>query len=450
MKTTAIILASGSGERFLGEKPKQFVKLAGLPVLVHTLKVFEYNNKIDDIVVVTNEENIDLVWEYSSTYNLKKIQKVVAGGKTRQESSKIGLECCENTDYVLIHDGVRPFITDKIINDLVEALKKHRAVDTVISSADTIVKVDENDFIKEIPNRNLLRRGQTPQAFEYNLIIEAHKKALEDDVLNSTDDCGLVLKQGMPVYTVPGDEQNIKITYPIDLHIADKLFQLRKQTIQDNKNITDFIKDKVVIIIGGTSGIGLALTNKLNMAGAKVYSISRNTEIKIDIKDYNSVNRVFNEIFSKEKNIDFIINCAGDLIRKSVENTAIEEWEYLYDINMKGCFFIAKASLPFFKKQGFGNLLFVSSSSYTRGRGGYAAYCSSKAALVNFTQAFAEEVINNNIKVNVVSPGRVATPLRYRNFGKENPETLLSAEYVADEMLKILIQDTTGSVFEIS
>jgi 2-C-methyl-D-erythritol 4-phosphate cytidylyltransferase len=450
MKITAVILASGTGERFLGDKPKQFVKLAGLPVLVHTLKVFESNKQINEVIVVTNEIYIDLVWEYASQYHLSKIQKVVAGGKTRQESSMIGLESCdEKTKYVLIHDGVRPFITNKIIDEIISSVKIHKAVDTVIASSDTIVQVNENNFIENIPNRNYLRRGQTPQAFEYSLILEAHKKAIKNNMDNSTDDCALVLKQNHPVFCINGDEQNIKITYPIDLHIADKLFQLRTQSVQNKMDFKNFFNNKVILVIGGTSGIGKKLVEKLQINGAIVYPLSRNTDIKIDITNISSIKLALNEILEKENKIDFIINCAGDLIRKNIEFMNIDEWEYIYDLNIKSCFLLSKVSIPMFKKQGFGNLIFISSSSYTRGRGGYAAYCSSKAALVNYSQALAEEVLDSNIKVNVVSPGRVATPLRKRNFGKEDPSTLLTAEYVAEKILEVLIQDTTGSVFEI-
>jgi 2-C-methyl-D-erythritol 4-phosphate cytidylyltransferase len=129
---------------------------------------------------------------------------------------------------------------------------------------------------------------------------------------------------------------------------------------------------------------------------------------------------------------------------------ALDEWRYLYDVNVTGCFNLAKVLVPVFKRQYGGSLLFVGSSSYTRGRAGYAAYSSSKAALVNFCQAFAEEMTDWNVKVNVASPGRVNTPLRQRNFGKEDPTTLLDPDFVAAQIVQALALDTTGSVFEIA
>lgn len=452
MNCTAIILASGEGERFQGILPKQFTKLAGLPILVHTLKVFQQSPQINYIVVVTNERHVELVWSYATTYDFDKVVKVVCGGQTRQESSQVGLNCCaQETDYVLIHDAVRPFVNSRIISTLIDAVWEHKAVDTVIPSADTIVQIDQHGFISAIPDRSFLRRGQTPQAFDYQLIKRAHQHAEEQQVADSTDDCALVLRMKHPVYTVMGDEQNIKITYPIDLHMADKLFQLKTQSAPNMPalEITARFKDKVFVVIGGSSGIGKSLQQQLRNFSHKVYVLSRSSVPSVDITDCNSIDNAFKEITTKESRIDYIINCAGDLIRKNVEFTSIDEWDHIYDTNIKGCFLLAKCILPIFKKQNHGSLIFVGSSSYTRGRAGYAAYCSSKAALVNFCQALAEEVAQDNILVNVASPGRVNTPLRYKNFGKENPETLLDPDHVALQIVNALCQETTGSLFEI-
>jgi 2-C-methyl-D-erythritol 4-phosphate cytidylyltransferase len=261
------------------------------------------------------------------------------------------------------------------------------------------------------------------------------------------------MQTGHPVYTVRGDEQNIKITYPIDLHIADKLFQLSAKSLgndSDNSLAEKFFADRTIVVIGGTSGIGKALSGKLGGYAKKVYAIGRKTKPGIDLIDPESVEAGLAALFAAERRIDYIINCAGDLIRKNVEFTSVQEWDYVYDINVRANYLLAKASLVYFRKQNFGNLIFVGSSSYTRGRGGYSAYCSSKAALVNFTQAFAEEVRQFNVNVNIVSPSRVDTPLRYRNFGKEDKKSLLTPEYVALKIIQAMMIDTTGSIFEIS
>ena len=227
---TAIILASGSGERFKKNIPKQFIKLAGMPVLAHSIKAFQTSLDFAEIVVVCHESFIDQVWHLVAQYSLSKVVKVVCGGETRQASSRIGIECCKNAEYVLIHDGVRPLVTERIIRDIVDSVKIHKAVNTVIPSVDTIVAVDPDGFIEEIPDRSFLRRVQTPQAFEYNLIKRAHEKAIIEGIEDATDDCSLVLRLGHSVYAIAGDEQNMKITYPLDLHIADRLIQLRNHS----------------------------------------------------------------------------------------------------------------------------------------------------------------------------------------------------------------------------
>ncbi len=446
---TAIILASGIGKRFSGDQPKQFIKLAGVPIIVHTLKVFEGSRSIDDIIIVTNRGNIELVWEYAKKYDLSKISKIVAGGKTRQESSFIGLSCCDrDTCYVLIHDAVRPFITNKIIKDVSDAVFEYKAVNTAISSTDTIIKVNRKNFIDDIPDRSFLKRCQTPQAFEYNMIRKAHDYALKNNITNASDDCYLVLRSGYPVYVVNGDEQNIKITYPIDMHIADKLFQLKMQSA-GRIDYSDILKDKVVAVIGGHGDIGRCVVEKLKKTKAIDVFLSRNTEITINVTSLSSIKNAFNKIINTYGTIDMVVNCAGDLIRKDVMFMTENEWDYIYNVNIKGSFLIAKAILPVFKKKGKSSIVFVGSSSYTRGRPGYAAYSSSKAALVNFVQALAEETTEFNINVNVVSPGMVATPLRYGNFEKEDPNILINPETVAEKIVSILAQDITGNVFEV-
>lgn len=448
--TIAIILASGTGTRFQQETPKQFTKLAGLPVLVHTLKPFQACREIDGIIVVTNRQYSDTVWDLGKRYGIGKMIKVVTGGDSRQESSRIGLDCCpQDTEFVLIHDGVRPFVSSAIIFRLLRALTRHEAVDTVIPSADTIVAVDSEGCIDHIPDRACLRRGQTPQAFRYDLIRAAHKYADEFGTANATDDCGLVLNMGHKVFTVSGEEENIKITYPLDLHMADKLFQLKTETLQHLNAGDESLKNRVFVVVGGTAGIGASLTAELRRRSDQVYPLSRHSSPPCDITSEDLIAAAMETVLATAGRIDFVISCAGDLIRRNVEDMRLDEWQHLYDTNLTGNFLLARTVIPLFKKQGQGSLLFLGSSSYTRGRSGYAAYSSSKAALVNFVQALSEEVSDFGIRVNLVSPGRVNTPLRYRNFGKEDPATLLNPDEVATTIVKALSQDTTGSIFEI-
>ena len=224
MKNYAIILASGTGSRSGLNIPKQFFKIKNKTLLEYSIEAFQFNEKIDAIIVVSNPDFIDLTKELSIKYS--KVINILPGGETRQKSSEIGVNSIQEEVNVLIHDAVRPFVSQNIINECVEALKKYNAINVAIESSDTILEIDENNFIKSIPQRNILRRVQTPQCFKLNIIKEAHKLANCDKDFQPTDDCGLVLKYKLaPIYVVKGNESNIKVTYPSDLEIAEKILE---------------------------------------------------------------------------------------------------------------------------------------------------------------------------------------------------------------------------------
>lgn len=226
-KIKAIILASGSGRRFNKETPKQFLEIAGMPMFIHTLKPFETCKGINEILIVTLPEYIRKTLDLINQYSIRKIRKIIKGGITRQESSWIGIQQCgTDTNYVLIHDVVRPFITSHFLDEIIREVKKHGAVVPTIPTSDTILEVDKEGFIKQILDRKNLRRVQTPQAFKYELIKEAHERAIKNGIKNSTDDCSLLIGLGYPIYTLKGDEKNIKITFPMDFQIAETFFKL--------------------------------------------------------------------------------------------------------------------------------------------------------------------------------------------------------------------------------
>ena len=224
MKNIAIILASGTGERFGENIPKQFYQFEGKTLLEHAIDAFEKNKNIDEIILVTNPKFRDLAENILNKNDYKKITKVLNGGKTRVESSYIGTSEAPEEANVLIHDAVRAFVTQKIIDDNIEALKNYEAVGTAIESIDTIIQVDENNVITAIPPRKILKRVQTPQSFRANLIKKAHELALKDENASFTDDCGLILRYNLvPIHIVDGDELNIKITHKNDLNIIKNM-----------------------------------------------------------------------------------------------------------------------------------------------------------------------------------------------------------------------------------
>jgi 2-C-methyl-D-erythritol 4-phosphate cytidylyltransferase len=226
-KTVAIILAGGTGERMNNEMPKQFLEIASRPVIIHTCKAFEKNESISDMIIVCNEKYIEHLQSLIKQNSIQKVYKIVPGGKTRQESSFLGIKACPpDTGFVLIHDAVRPFAGRSIIEDVLMAAKEKGAAAPVISTEDTII-VKDGDFITEIPDRNTLKRIQTPQGFQYETMLKAHEWALENNITDSTDDCGLVLAMGPKVKWVEGSRENIKITNAADLFLAENLVPMR-------------------------------------------------------------------------------------------------------------------------------------------------------------------------------------------------------------------------------
>ena len=448
-KTTAIILAGGSGKRFGDDKA--YLKLAGKPVIIYPLEVYNKCNFIDDIIVVTTKENVTNVWTLAKKHKIRKIKKVVIGGSTRQESSWIGISsCAKDTKYVHIHDSVRPFIDKKLIKEVQSKLIKYKAIDVAIPAVDTIIKINDSQIIVDIPNRKYLMNGQTPQAFEYNLIKKAHELAIKKGIHNSTDDCSLVLRLlNHNIYVINGYYENIKITYPIDLYIAEEIFRIKTSKIFKRMNLKKLLKGKVVVVFGGSSGIGKSVVELVKDYGGKSYAISRTTApFKADITKMVQLKKVLKKIYKKEKKIDFVVNSAGIMKRQFIENMSVKDFKEVYDVNIFGAFNITKAVIPYLK-QTSGSLVHVGSSSYSRGRSTYSAYSSSKVALVNFVQAAAEELSGYNIKINVVSPERTHTPMRSKHFGKEDINTLLDPKEVADKILKVLTSDLTGMVFSV-
>ena len=207
-RNIAVILAGGVGSRLGMSTPKQFFKVAGKMVVEHTVDVFERNQHIDEIAIVANPMLISDFENIVLRNKWHKVKKILKGGKERYDSSLSAIQAYANQDVNLIfHDAVRPLVSQRIVNDVIDALSSHRAIDVAIPSADTIIEVDGNDCITSIPDRSRLRRGQTPQAFDRQVIADAYERALKDPEFKTTDDCGVVRKYtDEPVFVVRGEE----------------------------------------------------------------------------------------------------------------------------------------------------------------------------------------------------------------------------------------------------
>lgn len=225
MKNIALILASGTGSRCKLGFPKQFAEINNKTILEYTIDAFENHELIDEIYLVTSKEFVEKVKKIVQKSNYKKIQTVIAGGETRKDSSYNGISAIPYSNAnVLIHDGVRPLISKEIITNCINTLKEKNAVCVTIESSDTIFVTNNNGVITRIPKRQTLKRAQTPQCFKLNIIKKAHELAKADKTCLVTDDCGLIMNYNLAdIYTIDGDTNNIKVTYPEDIEFVKKI-----------------------------------------------------------------------------------------------------------------------------------------------------------------------------------------------------------------------------------
>ena len=226
----ALVLAAGTGERMNNNLPKQFMMVKDKPLFIYSVEAFQNNDDVHMIVIATNEAYIEKVNNLCKEYKLSKVKAVIKGGSTRQESVYNGLKEIEKhisskEDIVLIHDSARALVSQRIINDNIKVCAQFGAVDTVIKASDTIIRSNNEQTIGEILNRQELYQTQTPQTFRFDLIKEAHEKALKENVPNVTDDCRLVMNFGHDVHFVDGDKMNFKVTTPEDLEILKAIIK---------------------------------------------------------------------------------------------------------------------------------------------------------------------------------------------------------------------------------
>lgn len=447
----AVILAGGTGSRLGDSTPKQFFKVAGKTIIEHTVDVFEKNNNIDEISIVIHESFVSTIEEMILTNSWTKVRKVLKGGKERYESSLAAINAYSDfPNYNLIfHDAVRPLINDRIINDVINALQKYNAVDVAVAATDTIIQVDDSgEIIENIPNRKYLRRGQTPQAFKLDTIRKAYEIGLSDPNFVSSDDCGTIVRYlpSEKIFVVQGEESNMKLTYKEDTYLLDKLFQLRSYSIQNEIDF-NLLKNRVLVIFGGNSGIGEKISEIAKSYGANVFTFSRSST-GTDIGDKQSVKNALANVYEKTQQIDYVVNCAAILARQPLIHMDEELITEMIRTNYDGLVNIAVESYNYLKESK-GHLLLYTSSSYTRGRAFYSIYSSTKAAVVNFMQALASEWDSSNIRINVMNPERTKTPLRIKNFGNEADNTLLTTDVVAQASLKTLLSDFTGQVIDV-
>lgn len=450
-KNIAVVLAGGVGTRMGYDLPKQFLKVAGLTILEHTIYAFENHELIDEIAVIVHPSYLHLVEEQVLKNKWVKVKRILRGGDQRADSSLAAIKAYENEGEVnlIFHDAVRPMLSQRVVTDNINALKKYDAVDTAVPSADTIIQLENNlELIQSIPDRTYLWKGQTPQSFKLSCIKKAYEKAMLDPHFKATDDCGVVKKYLLEVdiYVVRGEEQNIKLTYKEDAYLLDKLFQLKSSEISASFN-AELLKDKVVVVFGGSEGIGGAIVNLCQINNIKVYPFSRKLN-QTDVCEEQQIRDALKKVADLEGKIDYVVNTVGLLIKQPLVNLSNLQVNQLLDVNLKGVIYVAREAYPYLQKTK-GQLLNFTSSSYTRGRAFYSLYSATKAAIVNFVQAISEEWRTDEIRINCINPERTKTPMRTQNFGIEPDDSLLQAEEVAGVALNVLTSAMNGQVVDV-
>ena len=230
----AILLAGGSGQRFGADRPKQFVRIGGRTVLEHSLAAFEQSPHIDAILIVSHPQHLDEVRQLLPSSQHPKLLAVVAGGAERQDSTLNALRAlAQITDSpleqirILIHDAVRPAVSQSIIERVCTALHTLQAANLVVPVTDTLLEVNDNGTTAAMPSRAHFRRVQTPQGFHAATLQHAYDVALTDPNFQATDDCGVVFRYlpEVEIALVEGEQRNIKLTYPEDLHVLHHLLE---------------------------------------------------------------------------------------------------------------------------------------------------------------------------------------------------------------------------------
>jgi 2-C-methyl-D-erythritol 4-phosphate cytidylyltransferase len=450
-RTVAVVLAGGIGVRVGLGIPKQLIRIAGKAVVEHTLESLQASPEIDEILIMMNAAALGELDHLKTDPRFPKLSAILPGGETRNDTTRLALDALTGDDTkVLLHDAVRPFIDERIIHDCVTALDTYDAVDTAIPSADTIIRVDAEGHISNIPDRSTLRRGQTPQAFRLGTIRRAYELASDDPDFHATDDCGVVFSYlpDVPIFVVEGTPENMKITEPIDVHIADKIFQMQSASLSADTLARPLqLTGKCIVVLGGSYGIGASIVAQARAAGADVREFSRSTT-GTDVTSAKQIRRALSGTHDELGRIDAVVVTAGILNIAPLVTTSKHDLKKTIQTNLTAPALVCREAYRFLAETG-GQVILFTSSSYTRGRANYGTYSATKAGVVNLTQALSEEWIDAGVRINCINPQRTSTPMRYAAFGDEPVETLLDPDDVARVTLQVLDAEVTGQVVTV-
>ena len=228
----ALLTAAGSGTRMHQDIPKQFIHVDNKPVIIYTMQAFQNHPSIDAILVVTLESWSEVLWAYAKQFNITKLKHIISGGETGQESIRNGLLELEKyyseEDIVLIHDAIRPMVSEQIITNCIEVTKDKGNSITVIPCAEAMLCTKDGVLSEEIYPRNELKRTQTPQGFHLGELCSVHREAISRGISNSVASCTLMIEMGKTVYFSPGSEKNLKLTTVEDIDIFKALLNEKR------------------------------------------------------------------------------------------------------------------------------------------------------------------------------------------------------------------------------
>lgn len=230
----ALIFAGGTGQRMNSKsKPKQFLELHGKPILVHTLEYFENHPMVDNICIVCLEGWQKELCKSLRKYDIEKVRWIASGGETGHDSIYHGLKEieaeCRDDDIIIIHDGVRPLISEELITNNIETVRRYGNAITVEKAPETVARIAEDGHVETVPERDMMRIAKAPQCFYYKDIMEAHQRA-EKDGFKAIDSCHLMNHYGCELHTVESTPYNIKIATPSDYYVFRALFEARENS----------------------------------------------------------------------------------------------------------------------------------------------------------------------------------------------------------------------------
>lgn len=228
----ALIIAGGSGNRMQQDIPKQFINVQDKPVIIYTLEAFQNHPNIDAIAVVCIEGWHEILTAYAKQFNITKLVKIISGGNNGQSSIRNGIydlkKTYEDTDIILVHDAIRPMVSDEIISDCIIKCKKYNSAVVSIPCAEVMLVTDDNLTSKALVSRESLKRTQTPQAFHLGKLFWAHQEALSRGITDSVATCSMMIELGETLYFSIGSEKNIKLTTLDDIEIFKSLLKSKK------------------------------------------------------------------------------------------------------------------------------------------------------------------------------------------------------------------------------